>query len=321
MDKRSFIRDEAGIALIITLLILVLLVTIIMEFDFATRREMRSTGNFRDEIKAYYLAKSGVNAARSALKEDKQGPNRYDALTELWASPIPPIPLGDGFVTAEIVDEGRKINLNSLITGNDKADEFTRKQIRRLFELLELNPDLVDPIIDWLDKNDEMESNGAEISYYNSLERPYNCKNAPMETISELRMIKGINGEIYNKVSRYLTVYPYPPKDKSVINVINMNTADPIVIKSMDTGIDDGEVERIKQNRPFTDLPSLKNMIKGLSMDMHNRLAGPPNHIGISSDIFQISAGGDVNGIKKKIYSVVERRSAKDVAIIYWRVE
>lgn len=320
MDKRSFIRDEAGIALIITLLILVLLVTIIMEFDFATRREMRSTGNFRDEIKAYYLAKSGVNAARSALKEDKQGPNRYDALTELWASPIPPIPLGDGFVTAEIVDEGRKINLNSLITGNDKADEFTRKQIRRLFELLELNPDLVDPIIDWLDKNDEMESNGAEISYYNSLERPYNCKNGPMETISELHLIKGINADIYNRVSRYFTVYPFPTKDrKEMINIINMNTADPIIIKSLDPAIDDGEVERIKQNRPYTDVTSLRNTIRGIvGSDPYNRIR---DHMNVSGEIFQISAVGDVNGIKKKIYSVVERRSAKDVAIIYWRVE
>lgn len=326
MDIRRLIKDEAGIALIITLLILVLLVTIIMEFDFSTRREMRSTGNFRDEIKAYYLAKSGINAARAALKDDKQNSNRYDALTELWASPIPPIPLGDGFVFAEIIDEGRKINLNSLITGNDKADDFTKKQIRRLFELLEIDPNLVDPIIDWIDKNDETEPNGAESGYYNGLDRPYNSKNGPMETISELRLIRGINADIYNKVSRYLTIYPYPIKEKDRINalpnVINMNTADPIIIKSLDPGIDDGEVERITQNRPYTDLARMKDTIKGfVASVVYNRLIGPPNHIDIRSDIFQISAEGDVNGVKKRIYSVVERRSAKDVAIIYWRVE
>lgn len=311
--------DESGIALIITLLILVLLVTIIMEFDFSTRREMRSAGNFRDEMKAYYLAKSGVNAARAALKDDKQGSNKYDALTELWASPIPPIPLGDGFVSAEIVDEARKINLNSLVKGNDKADEFTRNQVRRLFELLEIDPNLVDPIIDWIDKNNEEEPRGAETSYYNGLDRPYNCKNSPMESISELRLIKGINADIYKKVGRYLTVYPYPVKDKDIINIININTADPLVIKSLDPAIDAGEVERIIQNRPYSDATSLRTTLRGiLSSDTYNKIV---DHINVSGEIFQISSEGNVNGIKKKIYSIVERKSAKDVAVIYWRVE
>ena len=321
MNSRIALRGENGIALIITLLILVLLVTIIMEFDFSTRREMRSAGNFRDEMKAYYLARSGVNAARAALKDDKQGSNKYDALTEIWATPIPAIPLGDGFVTAEIIDETRKINVNALVRGsNDKTDEFTKNQMRRLFEQLEIEPDLVNPIIDWIDKNDDEEPSGAETSHYNGLDRPYNCKNSPMETISELRLIKGINADIYNKVSSYLTIYPYPVKDKSdIINIININTADPLVIKSLDPAIDDGEVERIIQNRPYSDVTSLKTTLSGiLSSDAYNKIV---DHINVSGEIFQISSEGNVNGIKKKIYSIVERKSTKEVAVIFWRVE
>jgi general secretion pathway protein K len=203
---------------------------------------------------------------------------------------------------------------------SDTADEFTRNQMRRLFTLLEIEPDLVNPFIDWIDKNDDEEPGGAETSHYNGLDRPYNCKNSPMETISELRLIKGINADIYNKVSRYLTIYPYPAKDKSdIINTINLNTADPLVIKSLDPAIDDGEVERIIQNRPYSDVTSLRTTLSGiLSSDAYNKIVG---HINISGEIFQISSEGNVNGIKKKIYSIVERKSTKDVSVIFWRVE
>ncbi|MBI5756007.1 MAG: general secretion pathway protein GspK [Nitrospirae bacterium] len=37
----------------------------------------------------------------------------YNALNESWVQKLPPIPLGDGFVTVEITDEDSRINVNT----------------------------------------------------------------------------------------------------------------------------------------------------------------------------------------------------------------
>ena len=39
---------------------------------------------------------------------------------------------------------------------------------------------------------------GAESSYYASLDPPYEAKNAPLDCIEELLMVKGITKEIFN---------------------------------------------------------------------------------------------------------------------------
>ena len=103
-------------ALVLTLLVLVLLVTAVLEFDRSTRTMVKAAGNFRDGMKAFHLATSGIAAAQALLKDDLVRHGGRDDLTELWATPLPPYPLGDGTVAAWIQDEGGKINVNALVT-------------------------------------------------------------------------------------------------------------------------------------------------------------------------------------------------------------
>ncbi len=74
------------------------------------------------------------------------------------------------------------------------------ENVRRLFESLELDPNLVDGIIDWIDENDEEAPFGAESSYYESLDMPVRCKNGPLDSIEELLLIKDFDeGMLYGE--------------------------------------------------------------------------------------------------------------------------
>ena len=64
------LHNQRGIALLLTLVILVLLVVLIVEFDYGTKINLITAGNFRDDVRATYLAKSGVAAAQAVLKDD-----------------------------------------------------------------------------------------------------------------------------------------------------------------------------------------------------------------------------------------------------------
>jgi len=203
------LRNNKGIAIVITLLVLTLLIVLILEFNTGMRIEARAAANFRDDIKAYYLARSGVTFAMAVLEDDDKTDQNYDAPDELWAQKLPPIPLGDGFVTVEITDEDSKINVNKMSSGFGIVNSETMRALMgRYLKQFDLDEDIANSIADWIDQDDlERMPGGAESSYYGSLQDPYEAKNKPFDSLQELRLVKGMEGENYNKLSKFLTVH------------------------------------------------------------------------------------------------------------------
>ncbi len=312
----SPLKNQQGFALLLSLLILFLLVVIIFEADFQIRADLRAAGNFRDDLKAYYLSRSGVSAGEALLIDDAKTSNLYDDLSELWAFPIPEYPLGDGLLSGFIVDEERKINLNFLVklnVGKETVSQERKDQLIRLFVLLEVNPDLVDAIIDWIDENDEALPFGAESAAYQTREPGYSAKNGKMNTLSELRMVQGITPEIYNKITPYLTVYG--------LGKINVNTADPFVLQSIDEAIDETEARRLIEKRPFENATA-QDFKDELPEEVDGRIRADDriNWFTIRSSFFSLESTGQVNDTRKITKAIIER-SGISTKLLYFRVE
>jgi type II secretory pathway component PulK len=115
----------------------------------------------------------------------------------LWALNFPELPLEDGTLKIIIDDENSKINLSVL--ANEIVDSTTYYGItQRFFLNMELPMDFADIIKDWVDIDDARSPYGAESSdYYLNLESPYKAKNAAMDSIDELLMLKNITPEIF----------------------------------------------------------------------------------------------------------------------------
>ena len=79
---------------------------------------------------------------------------------------------------------------------------------------------IVQAIIDWLDPDNTVSGfGGAEQSYYSGSEVPVIVSNAPMTTISELSLIKGVTPEIYDKLLPYVIALPADGKEAAVLNI------------------------------------------------------------------------------------------------------
>ncbi len=315
--KRSPLKNQRGFALLLSLLIIFLLVVIILEADFRVRADLRAAGNFRDDLKAFYLAKSAVSAAEALITDDSKNSSAYDDLNEFWSFPIPEYPLGDGFLSGSLVDEERKININFLVTKNSTGqmvvESGRKQQLERLFELLELDPQLVDPIIDWVDSDDQSLPFGAEEGAYQLRNPPYSPANAAFETLQELHMVEGITDKIYRKISPYLTVYG---KGK-----INVNTADALVIQSFDPGLDETAARIIFDKRPFDDVPEFKKHLQTELSDIYQRMLGlgSLNWLATKSNYFLLRAEGRV-GRTRKIARAVIKRTGTKTQRLYFRV-
>ncbi len=103
------LRNQSGMALLLVLVVVALLSGLVIEFSFSTLIDLRATETFRDRTKGYYLARGGIEAARTILQEDK---NDYDHPIEFWGNPLANIPAGDGDVSITIVDLTGRMNIN-----------------------------------------------------------------------------------------------------------------------------------------------------------------------------------------------------------------
>lgn len=306
-QKDRTTRDERGVALLLAILVLALLVALILEFDTDARREYREAAAFRDNFKATVLTRAAVQAARAVLQQDhlrdKQTGQMYDATTDLWAFPITKYAIGDGLMTAQIEDERSKLNLNDLATAADPNAKKTKVlRVKRLFALLQLNPDLVDAIVDWVDADDIPEAAGAESVYYQALRPSYRAANAPLQTPGELRLIKGMTPEIVDKLLQYVTVYPHDGESR-----ININTADLLVLQALDPRISQTTAGEIIQNRPYKTIVELDRVSSVADIMRELRPLGVYE---VKSNIFSARLSLTVNETTKAGAVVLQRDEA-----------
>ena len=319
--------SERGIALVITLLIVALLVTLVLEFDASTRNELQAATNFRDGMKASYLAKAGISAAQAVVEEDARIDRMFgrssDTLFELWATPLPHYPIGDGVVSVYVTDEAGKLNLNDLsaLADREASDspillDHTRR-FERLFELLFLDIRLLDAILDWLDSDMHQRTDGAEEQYYAGLDRPYDIKNGPFDSLSELRLVKGITEHVFERLAPFVTVYPRAPEG---ITPVNINTADPVVLQALgDQGdISESMAGDILQARPFRTIQGLNRVTALGSIDERLRA---DKVVAVASSYFSVQAMGTVRETSKVVKAIIKRGGGTSTELVYLRME
>jgi general secretion pathway protein K len=307
--------DERGVALLLALLVLTLLTALILEFDAEARRAYRAAAAFRDDYKTTMLTRAAVQATNAVLMQDllreKMTGQKYDGPTDIWAMPIKNYPIGDGFLTAQIQDETGKLNLNDLASSSGGEADQKKKivRVKRLFELLKVNPNLVDALVDWIDQDEVPQPNGAESLYYQSLRPPYRAANAPLTGLGDLRLIKGFTPQIIERLSPYITLL-----EGSV--PMNINSADPIVIQTLDPSITQTIAMEIVQGRPYKTKVELDRISSFQEIGRTLR-----NDYDIKSDYFSAHLAATINETTKTSFVILRRDASKGKSTVeYMRI-
>ena len=314
-------ENEKGIALLVTLLILVLVVALVHEIFRIGAQSAQSGAYGRDSIRCILLAEGGTGAARIVLRLDARD-NQYDTLDEIWSRAALPITLGDGEVRVTLEDEERKIDLNRLMLPNGNAPDERRLAVfQRLLDTLGIERTVADAVVDWLDNDENPRVGGAESSYYNGLPNPYRAKNDLFDTIGELRLVRGVTAEIYEKLLPFVTV--------SSSGMVNLNTAPKEVLMSLSAGTDLAEAGPIdaktadeiiayRQDHPFTTASQIGNVSPFLR-DLYARTL-IRNIVDVRSTYFHVRSSGDVGGTVRTI-DAIGMRVGNEIQWRFWRIE
>jgi general secretion pathway protein K len=316
---------ESGSVLIVTLLVILLLAALTLAFSDETGVELTLSETSRDSEQAYQTARSGVQAAMGLLNADKD--KDVDTLKEDWAQPEK-IKLSEeltegSYVTVRITDESAKLNLNTLIKGQGELDELRARQAKKLFRVLGLREELLDPLFDWLDRDDIERINGAESNYYNGLESPYPCANGTLQTLEQLAMVKGYGKGLSTEGGRRVDLTPYVTLYTD--GKVNINTAPPEVLQSLSEQMDSAMAKAIADYRRTQDLRDMSDLgkVPGLSANfLANFLAGASSWVTFKSSAMLVESRGTYRDASRTVRAVVARSVDKGTPrLIYWKVE
>ncbi len=320
------LMNNRGVALILVILMISIIIAITLQLNISSRSEIYEAANLGDGIRATCAAKSGFYMGEALLIEDIRD---LDSLNEDWAN-LESVSAGSGilfdgeYFRLNIEDESGKIPINSLIKENQQYNDGIKKLLTRFLALPEFDldeqqiRDIVDAVKDWIDEDDEVTGFGAENMYYRGLEEPYACKNAPLDCIEELLMIKGITEDLYYGagetpgIAKYLTLHG---KGK-----ININTAPNLILKALSDEITDEMVSNMDEFRRDEENDLSKSTWYKNIPGMDGITIIP--EITTKSDIFRITSTGYMNDISKRVSGVIERHSnGKAIKILSWKVD
>lgn len=187
-------RSERGTILIIVLWVSLGLVTVTLLFGHAMMLNFRGAENHLAAQQAAQAVEAGIRYAQYVLA-NAEVPGEMPA-EDTYARELAPV--GDGAFwylshsgetgtrrqrVFALNDEAGKLNLNTATTDMLEA-------------LPGMTAELAAAIVDWRDEDEDLTEGGAESQYYQFLDPAYACKNAPFESVEELRLVAGASATI-----------------------------------------------------------------------------------------------------------------------------
>jgi general secretion pathway protein K len=360
--KTRFRQNSRGMALIMAMIAIFVLSALAAGFALSMKVETRLAQNADSEQQLLWLGRSGVELARYVLSQQLTIPSEpYDSLNQVWAggpggigtsnSVLSGLSLdhyavgdGGGTVSVKIIDLERKANIN---TANAQV-------IQQALTIMGVDANDIsvvsDSILDWIDPDDMPKVAGAESDYYQGLAVPYYAKNAPIDDLPELMLVKGVTQEMYwgsNSTNHIPSVFQHklgfgtapgqaPDYPFGLVNLftpissgrININTAD-INVLQMIPGVDAAVAEDIIKQRagpdgaegtdddtPYRNVSQLGTT--GLSPQFVSQIG---NLCTVRSVTFEVHVTAQIGDYQREYVAILFRNSGTDIQVVsfYWK--
>lgn len=291
---RGGLNNERGVALVITLLVVALITAMVVEFAYGVYVSTSSLHNWQTSQKLSVAARSATKLAGRLIAS-----GMLEKTKDSWTI-VQEIPYKDpeGTITVLIEPSTARFNINWWAGSGGMFDTVNGYPVlRRLMKALELNPDLADRIIWWINPKAML-----------ALGPPESAKGAPLDSIDELLLIPGVDQASYDKLKRYVTI--------TGSGKIDINTADVPVLMSLSDKINIQVANRIvgeRELKPFGSLSELGNRISDLrdvAIGLGSVAYANPSII----SSFHVRITAESAGIKRVIETVLDGGTIK-----FWR--
>lgn len=213
----------------------------------------------------------------------------------------------DAGFKAKILSEGGRFNINYILFQEDK------KLLRDIFQKwgvdFDVASEIADALIDWIDPNDEIQLNGAEVDYYEGqgyFNRPFN---RPFYDINEVRLVRGMDlVEALNPRWRdWFTVWSSGGLDvtEAPAEFIAMATETDVQQAQTLVGIVDGAdgIRNTEDDQPLSVQDALTNL------GIEDPTGVIPGRLNSDDPVKRIESVGFAGSIRRKVVLIISGRT------------
>jgi type II secretory pathway component PulK len=200
-------------------------------------------------------------------------------------------------------------------TRDDNAQFFYDRNLEPL--------ELIGNLADWTDMDDNRAYlGGREDSLYEKLDTPYKTKNAPFDTMEEVRLVEGWNrDDVWGKFGEFITVFGS--------GKINVNTAECEVMWALlKTHISPTPTDQLIFNymkaldeyKGLMDFTSEDQFVELLTQAGASPSADMKKSITTKTWLYRIKSTGEVGNARVTVEAIVDFSSSTEGKILYWRL-
>jgi general secretion pathway protein K len=250
-SKRKRRRRQRGIALVMVMIAIAITLVITNQFGTATNVDIMAAANYRDQMRAHFLARSSLDLAELVIRLQQRIDNikEYrgqvqitdfaDQVMLAFCGSSEEVQAAVGFspsavkglgadigqcgINGSIKTEDDKINVNCA-NGNDATAAALKSELDALVFFPSYDPIFDEPdaenyrrdrptqvaaIVDYIDSNlVHLRERGTTEDYgYESLKDRYYAKNNYIDTVGELKLVRGVDDRFWTLFGSSFTVY------------------------------------------------------------------------------------------------------------------
>ncbi len=288
------------VALLVVALATVLIAALLDRGELTAARTRNSLRTAQAE--SYSLGLEAF-AAHVLLQDADSGKSNTDTSGDIWSVPLPPTPVPGGEITATMSDLDGRFNLNNLSPINPQHAIWEAK-FGLLLKALKLDPTLANVVGYWMNTGSSVQTGDA---YYLGQPVPYRRSRNIFLHVSELRLLKGVSGEVYAQLAPYVSALPPG-------TLINVNTARVPVLMTLDPQITQQMAQALWQQGQAS-YALIPDELKKIQPDISIEPVTFAQCYSVRSTYFLARSQITLDDLPFVFYSLIERRTGNNAGV------
>ncbi len=205
VEKAGF---SCGSATILALLITGVIITVGIGFNWIVKEHLIAAEGMKHKSEAMLKAVSTYNTFMYSILSGTIDPREVVITTAEGLPGVKSIPLDNSPVTVYDDVEIKVQDSNGMISLASPDLIALQRLLQNASPDADKSAIIVDSYLDWINQGNLVSINGAKGAYYKAEGKPYTARNHPMQYKEEFSFVRGMDQELYKKISPYVTLLP-----------------------------------------------------------------------------------------------------------------
>ena len=299
-------RSQGGVALVSVLLVVAVATALAYAMVDRQGFTIAHSQQTLAGSQARQFALGGEQYARQILYADweQEDTREIDTLIEEWSAPGEAFEARGGALEVRIQDLERRFNLNAVAGDREGAQNTAR--LKRLLTTLEIDANLADRWVDWVDADQDVTALGSEDAAHLMGDPPRRAANQRAAHVSEFAVATGIEAEAFERLRPHVTVLPLDDLR------VNVNTANEFVLGTLAPNFPTGNALRlVEQEREIVRVEDITGI--------HPELGEAVAVLTVQSAFFRVQVRAEVDDARSELTSLLHRHPETGELTLLWR--